>query len=103
MDERYLKNIIEAALLASGQPLTLEQLRELFEENSRPPADEFKAALQVLAAEYEERGIELREVSSGYRIQIRRNVSEIVSRLWQERPARYSRALLETLVLIAYR
>jgi segregation and condensation protein B len=103
MDERYLKNSIEAALLAAGRPLSLEQIAELFDERDRPEADALRAALKSLAQEYEGRGIELREVASGFRIQIRGGFSEIVSRLWQERPARYSRALLETLALIAYR
>jgi segregation and condensation protein B len=103
MDERYLKNVVEAALLAAGQPLSVERLRELFDERERPAATAVRAALRTLESDYEERGIELKEVASGYRIQIRRGVTEPVSRLWQERPARYSRALLETLALIAYR
>jgi segregation and condensation protein B len=103
MQDRYLKNVLEAALLAAGHPVPLEQLLEMFGERDRPETAEIRAALAQLAEEYAERGIELREVASGYRIQIRRNVTETVGRLLQERPRRYSRALLETLALIAYR
>ena len=96
-------NVVEAALLAAGLPVSVEQLLELFDERERPQASEIRAALAALQAEYSERGIELKEVASGFRVQVRRGVSETVSRLWQERPRRYSRALLETLALIAYR
>jgi len=96
-------NVVEAALLAAGLPVSIEQLLELFDERERPQASEIRAALAALQAEYSERGIELKEVASGFRVQVRRGVSETVSRLWQERPRRYSRALLETLALIAYR
>jgi segregation and condensation protein B len=103
MRDRYLKNAIEAALLAAGHPVPLEQLLEMFGERDRPEPAEIRAALEELAQEYTDRGIELRQVATGYRIQIRRNVTEVVGRLLQERPRRYSRALLETLALIAYR
>jgi segregation and condensation protein B len=103
MQDRYLKNVIEAALLAAGHPVPLEQLLEIFGERDRPEPAEVRAALEQLAQEYADRGIELREVATGFRIQIRRNVTEAVGRLLQERPRRYSRALLETLALIAYR
>ena len=103
MDETYLKNVVEAALLAAGRPLSVDQLRELFDERERPEAEEVLKALRALEADYQERGIELKEISSGFRIQVRRSMSEPVSRLWQERPARYTRAMLETLALIAYR
>jgi segregation and condensation protein B len=103
MQDRYLKNVIEAALLAAGQPVPLEQLLEMFGEREPPEPAEIRAALAQLAEEYAERGIELREVASGFRIQVRRNVAEMVARLLQERPRRYSRAMLETLALIAYR
>jgi segregation and condensation protein B len=103
MQEQYLKNIVEAALLAAGRPLTLSQVCELFEERDRPADDAVRAALEALSQDYAERGIEVRETASGWRIQIRRSMSDVVSRLWTERPARYSRAMLETLALIAYR
>ena len=103
MNEQYVKNVIEAALLAAGRPLTLDELVAVFDERDGANADDVRAALVSLAAEYETRGVELVEVSSGWRIQIRATVAEPVSRLWQERPAKYSRALLETLALVAYR
>ena len=103
MSDSYLKNVLEAALLAAGRPLDLEQLQALFDEFARPPAAAVKAALAALAADYRERGIELKEVASGYRVQVRESVATEVSRLWLERPAKYSRAMLETLALIAYR
>lgn len=103
MNEQYLKNVIEAALLAAGRPLGLEEITGLFDERSPPEKAEIEAALATLAGEYAERGIELHKVASGWRVQIRPGMSAEVSRLWQERPQRYSRALLETLALIAYR
>jgi segregation and condensation protein B len=103
MNPQYLKNVIEASLLAAGRPLTLEELTNVFDERDGTIADEVKAAIAALVEEYEARGLELLEVASGYRIQIRAAVAQPVSRLWQERPAKYSRALLETLALIAYR
>jgi segregation and condensation protein B len=98
-----LKQILEAALLAAGRPLSLEQLGALFEEGERRDAAELREALTALQADYEGRGIELAEVSSGYRVQIRAQCAPWVSRLWDEKPGRYSRALMETLALIAYR
>lgn len=103
MNEQDLKHIIEATLLAAGRPVTSQQLLDLFDERERPTAEQLKAALDLLAADYAERGIELIEVASGWRIQVRPRVADTVSRLWQERPSRYSRALLETLALVAYR
>ena len=103
MNEHYLRNVIEAALLAAGRPLQPAELIQLFDENARPTAEQLRAAIDALAAEYGERGIELKETAGGVRIQVRRELAGEVSRLWPERPARYSRALLETLALIAYR
>lgn len=103
MNEHDLKHLIEATLLAAGRPVTSDQLLELFDERERPGSEELRAALDMLAAEYESRGIELIEVASGWRVQVRARCADVVSRLWQERPSRYSRALLETLALIAYR
>lgn len=98
-----LRNIVEAALLAAGRPLDVEQIRALFDEYERPSAADVRAAVAALAEEYAPRALQIVEVASGWRAQVRREYSEPVSRLWQERPARYSRALLETLALIAYR
>ena len=103
MNEHYLRNVIEAALLAAGRPVQPAELIQLFDENARPSGEQMRAALDALAAEYAERGIELKETAGGVRIQVRRELAGEVSRLWPERPARYSRALLETLALIAYR
>jgi segregation and condensation protein B len=103
MTEHDLKNAIEAALLAAGRPLDVADLRALFDEFERPAAEAVEQALALLAGDYEGRGIELRQVASGYRIQVRDALSSTVSRLWQERPRKYTRALLETLALIAYR
>ena len=98
-----LKNIIEAALLAAGRPLSLDMMQSLFDELERPDKKELREVLQTLADDYQGRGIEIVEVSSGWRIQVGQACSPWVSRLWDERPARYSRALMETLALIAYR
>ena len=103
MNEQDLKHIIEATLLAAGRPVPAQQLLELFDERERPTQEQLDAALSLLAKDYESRGIELSEVASGWRIQVRPRCVDIVSRLWQERASRYSRALLETLALIAYR
>jgi len=98
-----LRNIIEGALLAAGRPLNLEELSALFPDDERPGRDDMRKALDGLKQEFEGRGIELKEVASGFRIQVRKELANYMGRLWEERPARYSRALLETLALVAYR
>lgn len=103
MNENYLRNVIEAALLAAGRPVPPAELIQLFDDSVRPTAEQARAVIDALAAEYAGRGIELKETASGVRIQVRRELAGEVARLWPERPARYSRALLETLALIAYR
>ncbi|MGM0593329.1 MAG: SMC-Scp complex subunit ScpB [Pseudomonadota bacterium] len=103
LDTNALKNIIEAALFAAGEAMSVDRLLGLFEEEERPSKSVVQEALRALQAESEGRGIELTEVASGFRYQARRDVSRWVSRLWEERPPRYSRALLETLALVAYR
>jgi segregation and condensation protein B len=103
MTAQQLKNIVEAALLAAGEPLNVERLATLFEEEQRPEKSALLAAIEALQADCAGRGIELRELASGYRYQARSEVSLWVSRLWEERAPRYSRALLETLALVAYR
>jgi len=103
MNDSYVRNIIEAALLAAGTPLPVAELARLFDGGARPSAQQLHAALEALAAEYAGRGIELTHTASGYRIQVRRELAAEISRLWPERTVRYSRALLETLALIAYR
>src|ERR1700685_3948796 len=103
MNDQYVKNVVEAALLAAGRPLAMDELVSIFDERDGSNADEIRAAIAALTADYESRGLELLEVASGYRIQIKAAVAQPVARLWQERPAKYSRALLETLALVAYR
>jgi segregation and condensation protein B len=98
-----LKQILEAALLAAGQPLSHPQLAALFSDEERPPAGEISRSLEQLSNDCAGRGVELRKVASGYRLQVKQDLNEWVSRLWKERPQRYSRALLETMALIAYR
>jgi segregation and condensation protein B len=103
MNESYVRNVIEAALLAAGKSLQPAELAQLFEDGGRPGTEEIRAALAALAQEYADRGIEIKETAAGFRIQVRRELANEISRLWPERPAKYSRALLETLALIAYR
>ena len=103
MAETGLVQIIEGALLAAGKPLSVAQLAELFEEPERPENAAIREALKEVAERCEDRGFELAEVASGFRFQVRQSLSPWVARLWHERPAKYSRALLETLALIAYR
>ena len=95
--------ILEAVLLTAGKPLTVHQLREVFVETERPSYKEIEKALTELEQLCSDRGIELKKVSSGYRLQVRESFSPWVARLFEEKPPRYSRALLETLALIAYR
>ncbi|PKH37036.1 SMC-Scp complex subunit ScpB [Pseudomonas sp. 43NM1] len=102
-EPRELAPLLEAFLLASGKPQSLERLFELFEEGERPEPPVFKKALTILAKSCDGRAFELKEVASGYRLQIREKFSPWVGRLWEERPQRYSRAMLETMALIAYR
>ena len=103
MDQQLITRIVEAALLASNQPLTLAQLNALFPEDQPPPADSVEQALEALREVSAERGVELVEVASGFRFQVKADVHPWVARLWTERQSRYTRATLETLALIAYR
>ncbi len=103
MNETELKNILEAALLAADHPLSVEKMLALFPEQERPAREQVHNAVEKLRTEYESRGIELKQVASGFRIQIKQTLEPWISKLWEERPPRYSGALLETLALIAYR
>ncbi len=103
MNPEKLARILEAALMAAGSSLSLQRLQELFEEDARPATGDIRKSLAQLQEECDGRGIELVEVASGYRYQARQDYAEWIARLWEERPARYTRALLETLSLIAYR
>ncbi len=102
-DTTGLVQILEAAILAAGRPLTVQNMADLFEEHERPANTEIREALKQVAERCEDRGFELQEVASGFRFQVRQQLSPWIGRLWTERPAKYSRALLETLALIAYR
>ena len=102
-DINQIKRIFEAALLGAGQPLTLPQLAALFDEHDMPTHEDIARALEELQADAEGRGVELVEVATGFRFQVQRDVHPFVTRMWTERQTRYSRALLETLALIAYR
>lgn len=103
MNQEKIVRIIEASLLAAGSTLSKDKILELFAEDENIKPDQIKSALERLQQEAEGRGIELVEVASGFRYQARQEYAEWIARLWEERPARYSRALLETLSLIAYR
>ena len=98
-----LKNIIEAALLVAGEPLTIDKMLSLFPEDSRPTREEVHAVVDVLREECEPRGIERKQIDRGYRFQTREKYAPWIARLSEERPLKYSRALLETLAIIAYR
>lgn len=103
MSEVNQKSIIEAALFASAEPLTVEQLQQLFDGRHPPAIIEIKNLLTELKEDYRDRGVELQEVASGYRFQAKADFAPWLQRLWEKKPARYSRALLETLALIVYR
>jgi segregation and condensation protein B len=103
LEQEQVKRIVEGALFAAGQPMKLDKLAGLFLEEECPPTEMLVAAIDQLKQEYAERGVILKEVASGFRFQVQEDVGEWVGRLWDEKPARYSRALLETLALIAYR
>jgi len=103
MDIKQLKYVIEAALLAAGRPLAVDKLQALFGSKDSPARQDIRAAIMDLQADFAERGIELVEVASGYRIQIRSTMTHQLEKLWEDRPPRYSRALLETLSIVVYR
>ncbi|EKD55505.1 MAG: hypothetical protein ACD_60C00004G0015 [uncultured bacterium] len=103
MNHEQLPFILEAALMAAGRPLSITELQKLFEEGQQPEATDIKEALKALKEHYAARGIELKELASGYQFQAKQEFSYWLAKLWEERPPRYSRALLETLALIAYR
>jgi segregation and condensation protein B len=103
MDENEIKYFIEAALLAAGRPLSVDQLHGLFDGRSAPAKAEIRKAIAALLEDYEGRGVTISEVASGFRIQVTATMAERLQKLWEERPPRYSRALFETLALVAYR
>ncbi|MDH5215582.1 MAG: SMC-Scp complex subunit ScpB [Gammaproteobacteria bacterium] len=103
MDATEIKYFVEAALLAAGRPLNVDQLQALFDTASAPEKADIRKALDDLNQEYDPRGITVAEVASGFRMQIKPGMVERLQKLWEERPPRYSRALFETLALVAYR
>lgn len=103
IESKLLCNIIEGALLAAASPMSASRLAELFDEEDRPSIDEIKASLEDIRSACSGRGFELNEVASGWRFQVRQEMAPWVNRLWEEKPAKYSRASMETLALIAYR
>lgn len=103
MDAIEIKHFIEAALLAAGRPLSVDQLQKLFDGRMTPEKPEIRQAIAALNDDYEGRGITVAEVASGFRIQVKASMADQLQKLWEERPPRYSRALFETLALIAYR
>lgn len=102
MDMNQLKNIIESAIFAAGQPLSIEKMQQLFEEPA-PSQQELLQVLALLKTDYATRGVELKEVANGFRFQAKEEYAAWVSKLWEEKTLRYSRAFIETLALIAYR
>ena len=103
MDPAEIKHFIEAALLAAGRPLNVEQIQRLFDGRMTPEKSEIRQAVTTLNEEYEGRGILISEVASGFRVQVRSGMADQLQKLWEERPPRYSRAMFETLALVAYR
>ncbi len=104
MDRMHIKSVLEGVLLVAGKPMSIDQLERIFEEDEQhPPRTLLREILGELQSECEGRALELKEVASGFRYQVRNELSLWVGRLWEEKPPRYSRALLETLALIAYR
>ena len=103
MDATEIRHFIEAALLAAGRPLNIDQLQGLFDGRMAPEKAEIRQAIASLNEDYEERGIVVSEVASGFRMQVKSSMADRLHKLWEERPPRYSRALFETLALVAYR
>ena len=103
MEQQEIQHFVEAALLAAGRPLSVDQLQALFDGRSMPDKAEIREAIVTLNGNYRERGIEILEVASGYRLQIKSAMADRLQKLWEDRPPRYSRALFETLALVAYR
>lgn len=101
--DNKIKMIVEGLLLAAGRPLTLDNIIQIFSEDEKPDKAELKTVMENIAEDCNDRGFELQEVASGFRFQVKQDLSEWIAKLWDERPPRYTKALLETLALIAYR
>ena len=100
--ERKLSEILEALLLSASRPISIDDMVKVFEE-PKPSKDEIRNALNVIDEECVNRGIELKRIASGYRLQVKQSLSEYVAKLWEEKPQKFSKATLETLSLIAYK
>jgi len=101
--EHKISQVIEAVLLSASRPIDVQEIERVFPEDEKPTREEIRQALQEIEEQCKERGVELKKVSSGYRLQVRQSLSSYVAKLWEERPQRFSKATLETLALIAYR
>ncbi len=101
--DNKVKMVVEGLLLAAGRPLTLDNIIQVFSMDEKPDHEELKAVIDSIVEDCNDRGVELKEVASGFRFQVKQELSEWVAKLWEERPPRYSRALLETLALVAYK
>lgn len=103
MNAQLIRQVVEGALLAAAKPLEIAQLEQLFDEADRPPRDQLRAVIEDVQIDCKDRGYELVRVANGFRFQVRENLAPWINRLWEEKPKRYSRAMLETLALVAYR
>lgn len=101
--EHKISQVIEAVLLSASRPIDVQEIERVFPEDEKPSREEIRQALQEIEEQCKDRGVELKKVSSGYRLQVRQSLSSYVAKLWEERPQRFSKATLETLALIAYR
>jgi segregation and condensation protein B len=101
--DNKVKMIVEGLLLAAGRPLTLDNIIHVFSKDEQPDSKELKLVMDSIAEDCADRGFELKEVASGFRFQVKQELSDWIAKLWEERPPRYTRALLETLALVAYR
>jgi len=101
--ENTLSQIIEALLLSASRPIDVQEIERVFDETERPSKDEIRSALSEIEEQCSNRGVELKKVSTGYRLQVRQDLSSYIAKLWEEKPPRFSKATLETLALIAYR
>ena len=101
--EHKISQVIEAVLLSASRPIDVQEIKRVFPEDEKPTREEIQQALQEIEEQCKDRGVELKKVSSGYRLQVRQSLSTYVAKLWEERPQRFSKATLETLALIAYR
>ena len=101
--EHKISQVIEAVLLSASRPIDVQEIERVFPEDEKPTREEIRQALQKIEEQCKDRGVELKKVSSGYRLQVRQSLSSYVAKLWEERPQKFSKATLETLALIAYR